>query len=216
MASDRQHFIGAFAIVLDMGGYILAGGASSRMGTDKASLVLGRETFVERIGVALRSIAKSIYVVSSHHSSAEFRLPVVPDIHRNRGAMGGLHAALSHTEADWIAVVSCDLPFVTAPLFERLTSLSQQDFDAVAPIQSDGRPQPLCALYRTSTCLEVVNALISARELKPRELLSRVRTRWVSFEELSDLEDSDRLFTNVNTPEDYERIQRTNPNARAK
>jgi molybdopterin-guanine dinucleotide biosynthesis protein A len=128
----------------------------------------------------------------------------VRDVHEGLGAMGGLHAALAACETPWAAVVSCDLPFVTAELFERLASLRGDDVDAVAPLQEDGRPQPLCALYAAS-CRGTAERLIRTGELRPRALLREVRTRWVPFAELSDLDGAQLFFNNVNTPADYEK-----------
>jgi molybdopterin-guanine dinucleotide biosynthesis protein A len=104
--------------------------------------------------------------------------------------------------ARWAAVVACDLPFVTGELFVRLASL-RENFETVVPVQPDGRLQPLCALYRAAPCRERAEELIIAGERRPRALLDAVNTRRVRFDELSDLDDADRFFINVNTPEDY-------------
>jgi molybdopterin-guanine dinucleotide biosynthesis protein A len=188
----------------DIEGFILAGGLSSRMGADKSQLRLGGRTFIELAAGALGAVARAVSVVGSRTGLETHGLPVVPDVHEGLGAMGGLHAALSSCEARWAAVVSCDLPFVSGELFVRLASLRREDWQAVAPLQDDGRPQPLCALYAATECCAVADELIRAGELRPRILLHRVRTRWVTFEELSDLEGSRLLFVNVNTPADYE------------
>jgi len=174
------------------------------MGEDKSRLRLGGRTFVEVAAGALSTVANRVRVVGSRSGVESHGLPVVPDVHEGLGALGGLHAALSSCEAPWAAVVSCDLPFVTAELFGRLASLRVDEVDAVAPLQEDGRPQPLCALYDAARCLEAAERLIRAGELRPRVLLGEVRTRWVQFEELSDLAGARHLFDNVNTPEDYE------------
>lgn len=173
------------------------------MGTDKAHLRLGGQTFVEKIAGALSTAATRVSVVSSKPDGAAFGLPVVPDIYENRGALGGLHAALAHARADWVAVVPCDLPFVTGEMFERLAGLTGDGHEAVAPVQPDGREQPLCALYARAHCLEVAEELLRGGELRPRVLLRRVRTRWVAFAELADLAQASLFFCNVNTPEDY-------------
>jgi len=189
-------------------GFILAGGASSRMGTDKSRLRLDGRTFVELVADALRSLTGRISVVSSRPDAKTFGLAVVPDTHENLGALGGLHAALNACEGRWAAVVSCDLPFVTGELMLRLASFRCDDTEAVAALQNDGRPQPLCALYARAACLTVAEDLICAGELRPRALLNRVRTRWVSFHELSDIKGAQLFFTNVNTPDDYARALR--------
>lgn len=192
----------------DIEGFILTGGASSRMGRDKGLLRLGGRAFVECVADALAPLCRTVSVVSSRHGAELLGLPVVEDVYASRGALGGLHAALRHSRSDWVAIVSCDLPFVTAELLGRLASLRGVEADAVAPVQADGRVQPLCALYRPSACLAPAEAMLAEGELRPRVLLERVRARLVSFGELSDLEGSLSLFENVNTQEDYERALR--------
>jgi molybdopterin-guanine dinucleotide biosynthesis protein A len=200
----------------DIEGFILAGGLSSRMGADKSHLRLDGRTFVERAAGALGAVARGMSVVGSRPGVAAHGLPVVRDVHEGLGALGGLHAALSACGARWAAVVSCDLPFVNGELFARLASLRRADSEAVAPLQEDGRPQPLCALYAAAECRAVAEELIRDGELRPRVLLGRVRTRWVTFEELSDLEGSRLFFTNVNTPAEYEEAMEEGKRQKAK
>jgi molybdopterin-guanine dinucleotide biosynthesis protein A len=186
-------------------GFILVGGQSRRMGTDKSQLVLSGQTFVERIAQELSAVTTSIRLVGSGATTADFQLPAVPDVYPQWGALGGVHAALSACSADSALVIACDFPFVTSQLFAWLTGI-RADFDAVAPIQNDGIPQPLCALYRVEPCLRLAEQFIKSGERKPIALLQSVKTRWASFDELSNLEGADRFFDNINTPEDYARV----------
>jgi molybdopterin-guanine dinucleotide biosynthesis protein A len=189
--------------MLEIEGFILVGGASSRMGADKARLYLGEQTFVERIAAALASLTERVSVVGAcREEAAAWRLPYLPDVYGRWGALGGLHAALAGARAPWAAVVACDLPFVTGELFVRLASL-REDFDAVVPIQPDARPQPLCALYSVEPCRQRAEELIACDEHRPRALLQAVKTRRVGMNELTDMEGASLFFTNVNTPEDY-------------
>jgi molybdopterin-guanine dinucleotide biosynthesis protein A len=188
----------------DIEGFILAGGLSSRMGADKSHLRLAGRSFVELAAEALGAVAGRVCVVGSRPGVESHGLAVVRDVYEGLGAIGGLHAALAACAGRWAAVVSCDLPFVTGGLFARLASLRGEGHDGVAPIQEDGRPQPLCALYAAAECRAAAEALIRSGELRPRELLRRVRTRWVAFSELSDMEGARLFFTNVNTPSEYE------------
>ena len=196
-------------------GFILAGGESRRMGTEKSRLVLNGQSFVERIARELSGVISSIKVVGDKVSPAELKLhlnlPVdiqtVPDIYPQWGALGGVHAALSACSESWALVVACDFPFVTGELFANLANL-RQDFEAVAPIQEDGIPQPLCSLYRVEPCLRLAEQLIKSGERKPITLLQSVRTRWVLFNELSHLQGADCFFDNINTPEDYTRVKK--------
>jgi molybdopterin-guanine dinucleotide biosynthesis protein A len=184
-------------------GFILTGGASRRMGKDKAGLLLGGQTFVDRIARELLPITSSVKLVGATPPHNAFES--VPDVYPAWGALGGVHAALAACTAPWAFVVACDFPFVTTELFERLASL-REDSEAVAPIQHDDIPQPLCTLYRQASCLDVATELIKSGERKPIALLQSVRTRWVSFSELSNLTDANHFFDNINTPEDYARL----------
>src|SRR6266699_1655303 len=94
--------------------FILAGGASSRMGTDKSRLLLGGQTFVEQIARELLQVAESVTLVGRKSDKGELKLPSTRDLHKHWGALGGLHAALSACQSEWAAVVACDLPFITA------------------------------------------------------------------------------------------------------
>ena len=183
-----------------MEAFILAGGASSRMGTDKSQLLIERQTFTERIAETLSQVADSVSLVGGQASTS---LRTVADVYPQWGALGGLHAALSACKHDWAIVVACDLPFVTAELFSFLAGM-RMDHDAVVPVQQDGRRQPLAALYRVDPCLERAIELIEAGRRRPLDLLDAVNTRWVEFAELTNLAQSERFFVNINTPSDYD------------
>src|SRR5229473_4308110 len=161
--------------MLDVEGFILVGGRSSRMGTDKSRLQFGGQTSVERIAAQLRSIISRLSLVGSSRAGFDPDLRIIPDTHEQWGALGGIHAALGACVSDRALIVACDLPFVTRDLCSRLLTLSQPEFpDAIVPIQPDGRPQPLCALYRRAPCLGKTEALIAAGDHTPRALLADV------------------------------------------
>ena len=187
-------------------GFILAGGSSSRMGTDKSQLVLDGRTFVERIKTALSAITSRVRIVGPRENNPGSLLATVPDVFEAWGALGGVHAALSACAADWAIVVACDLPLVSGDLFMRLAALREES-EAVAPVQEDGWPQPLCALYKVRPCRPMAEKLIHSGERKPVTLLQSVCTRWVSFGELADVKGASRFFANINTPDDYLRAQ---------
>lgn len=179
--------------------FILAGGASSRMGTDKSQLLIEQQTFTERIAQTLLKVTDSVTIVGR---AVESRFPSVPDVYPHWGALGGLHAALTTCAREWAIIVACDLPFATSDLFEHLAKM-RKDHDAVVPIQDDGRPQPLAALYRINPCQQRATELIEAGQRRPLDLLQRVKTRWVAFDEIRNLDQAERFFVNINTPEDY-------------
>ena len=189
-----------------MEAFILAGGASRRMGTDKSQLLIERQTFTERIAETLLTVADLVTLVGFGGRQPSSSLPVVADVYPQWGALGGLHAALAACKREWAIVVACDLPFVTAELFTFLAGM-RLDHDAVVPIQQDGRPQPLAALYRVDPCLQRATELIEAGRRRPLDLLEAVNTCWIQFDELTNLAQSERFFVNINTPSDYDAIR---------
>ena len=184
-------------------GFILSGGQSRRMGRNKCELTLGGRTFVELISEQMTGVTSSIKLVGARVAQSE--LSHVSDIHPGWGALGGVQAALANCSSEWALVVACDFPFVTTDLFTRMADFTV-GFDAVAPVQRDGVVQPLCTLYRVKPCLAQAEQLIKSGERKPIALLQSVRTRWIAFDELANLENSESFFDNINTPEDYDRI----------
>ena len=194
--------------MLDVEGFILVGGASSRMGRDKSRLMLGSQTTVERIAEAMANVATRVRLVGEQDDRNRFES--VPDLADSWGPLGGIQAALHAAEAEWCIVIACDLPFVSSDLLRRLFELGSSEtesFDGVIPIQADDYPQPLCAMYRRLPCLDAADQSIRNGEHSPRALLDRVKTRYVPFAEIADLPGASSFFFNINTPENYERAQ---------
>jgi len=183
----------------DIEAFILAGGASRRMGTDKSQLLLGNDPLIGRIENTLASVASSVRIVGSPRSDIH---NVVVDVYPQWGALGGIHGALAACRSKWAIVLACDLPFITSELLQHLISL-RNNHDAVVPIQADDHPQPLCALYSVEPCLTLAEELIKAGHRRPLDLLEVVNTRWVVFSELAHLNRAENFFVNINTPEDY-------------
>lgn len=184
-------------------GFILVGGKSRRMGRDKSRLTFDGHRFVDLISNELSRVASTVTLVGSHDEQE--KLPFIPDVHPEWGALGGVQAALVGCSEELALVVACDFPFVTSDLFTKIIELSG-DFEAVAPIQDDGIPQPLCSLYRVDPCRQRADDLIKSGERRPIALLQSVETRWLQFNEIAGLKNASRFFDNINTPEDYARI----------
>ena len=195
--------------MLDVEGFILVGGASSRMGADKSGLVLNGKTTLSLIAEVLRPVTNNLSLVGSH-GGLDSSLPNVPDVNERWGPLGGIQAALRAARTEFCFIVACDLPFLTSELLGQLwqmTSGASTIPAAVVPVQSDGRPQPLCAIYRRGPCLIATEKSIALGEHTPRAMLDKVNTRYVDFSEFAHLAGSEDFFFNLNRPEDYERAQ---------
>lgn len=186
--------------------FILIGGKSSRMGVDKFSLVLNEKTFLE---IAVENLQKfgEVSVVISEQNIEVKNLQIVKDIYKNRGALSGIHSALVHSKNVWTFILACDYPFVSVALVEFLVNVAKTEnkFDALTPIQPDGKVQPLCAIYKTEICQNILSEMLKneSENYSVRDFLNQVKTRYIKFSEIEHLPNSDKFFFNVNTPEDF-------------
>lgn len=195
----------------EMEAFILAGGASRRMGAFKAMLTVEGATMLERVSRALRA-ARSVSVVVREDVEDKLTtaLPRVRDVRDVRCALSGLHAALTHARSEWICVVACDYPFVRAELFARLANMCDEQIEAVVPYNLEAKAQTLCALYRREKCSHAINEMYDEPDLRLENLLSRIAIRKVEFTEIEDLAGAQKFFLNLNTPRDLAAAQSTN------
>ena len=196
--TDRQKFSGLTC------GYVLAGGKSSRMGRPKGDLQLGGKTLTRRAAETLYSSVPEVKVVANT-PPADLAIEAIPDIEiaGAGGPLVGLYSALMDSRGDWIAVLACDLPFVSADVMRRLASIERGPFGAVVPVQPNGWPQPLSAIYRRERCLARVLQMLNFGDMKLQNVLSGLDARYVEFGEIADLAEPANIFLNVNGPEDY-------------
>lgn len=175
---------------------LLAGGVSRRMGRPKSLLPIAGTTLIEW---QLRRLAPHfahflVAARSDEQLPAALRHCLVRDLHRAGGPLAGIESGLAATPYDAVLAVACDMPAVTADLACRLVAAAGPDVDAVVP-RVDGRPEPVCAVYRTSAAGPIAAALAEGR-LKAADALDGLRVRWL------DGEDSAQ-FANLNTPAEY-------------
>ena len=126
---------------------ILAGGKSSRMGTNKALLEVGGSVMLGRTADLLRPLVDELFLVADDAAPyAGLGLPVIPDVHPGRGAIGGIHAALRHAAHPLVLCVACDMPHIGPGVVELLLDSARPGDDALLP-RVGGWPEPLLAVY---------------------------------------------------------------------
>jgi molybdopterin-guanine dinucleotide biosynthesis protein A len=187
-------------------GVVLAGGESRRLGRNKALLRIGGQTLIERVVDCVAPMsAEVVVVVASPSQGAELPLPpgvrVVTDRYPGCGSLGGIYTGLDASREPWVLLVACDMPFLNPRLLRRLMAM-RRGVDAVVP-RLGGQPEPLHAVY-SKTCLEPMERMLRARELKIAPLFEAVRVRYVDEETIDRIDPSHRSFFNVNSPADVE------------
>ena len=184
--------------------FILAGGKSTRMGTDKAFVDYEGRTLVERALDLARSVTSEVCIVGSREKFAPFA-PVVEDIFQECGPLGGIHAALRASAAELNLMLAVDTPFVSRAFLQYLINQARGAPEAVVVVpRVDGGWQPLCAVYRREFADAAENALRSGRNRIDR-LFDGVRTRVIEQKELEGAGFSLAIFRNLNTPEELEK-----------
>ncbi len=180
-----------------MTGYILAGGESSRMGEDKAMLTIAGKTLIERAADTLVTITDTVKIVGLRGEYSG-HLPVIADADGRRGSIIGLYTALKDCQTEFAAVLACDLPFVDGEIISAMSNLIRSDeyLDAVIPRQTDGRLQPLCAIYRAAACLPFVERMLADDNFRISDLTAQLDLRIFNFS------GDARWSVNVNTPDD--------------
>jgi molybdopterin-guanine dinucleotide biosynthesis protein A len=184
---------------LSRAAFVLAGGKSSRMGTDKAFLDFGGQTLLQRSLATLRSVCADVAIIGDPARFAEFG-PVFSDLFPGCGPLGGIHAALKHSYADLNLMVAVDMPFVSPELLRFILAAAENTSIVTVPRTGKGF-QPLCAVYRRNF-IETAEANLRAGKYKIDASFSAIPMRIIEEVELSGAGFSERDFFNVNTPDD--------------
>jgi molybdopterin-guanine dinucleotide biosynthesis protein A len=187
--------------------FILAGGKSTRMGTDKAFVTYDGRTLLERALDLARSISPKVFIVGSRETFATFA-PVVEDIFRDSGPLGGIHAALKTSSTELNLMLAVDTPFISSAFLQYFIRQAHAAPDAIVVVpRGGGRRQSLCAIYRREFANAAETALCAGQNRIDR-LFDEVRTRVLEQEELEAAGFSSNLFRNLNTPEELEAEKR--------
>lgn len=204
-----------------MTGCILAGGKSSRYGTDKALIRIGEQTIIEKLFRELSSVFANTIIIANDKAPYTFlNSPVYSDIIRNIGPLGGIYSALTFAGSDKVFFLSCDLPYMTGD-FIRFIAEHPSGRPIVLPV-TNGIIQPLCGIYSKS-CLPVIMKMIGEEgahanpdepkkwKYSPLVLIEEMKAELIDVAAHYPVYD-EKLFYNINHPEDYEKIlMRKNP-----
>jgi molybdopterin-guanine dinucleotide biosynthesis protein A len=184
-------------------GAVLTGGASARMGRDKATLPVGGVAGATRAARLLAGLFDDVLLVGgSPPPDAPGRR--VPDPEGPRCALRGLVGALAAAEAPRVLVVATDFPLLDEELV--LALVAWPEADAVVPRTPDGA-HPLCALYAREAVLPVARAHLAAGRLALHDLLDSVATAWLAGPDLALVDREGTALLNANHPEDLARAE---------
>jgi molybdopterin-guanine dinucleotide biosynthesis protein A len=199
-------------------GYVLAGGASRRFGTDKALVELGGKPMLARMlglvdyAVSRQELTCKALVIGAAEKYDTVWTLCVEDRWPGEGPLGGIVTALLHTrentpESEWNLIVSCDMPFLTADWLRYTVERALKSETQVVFAHSEQGPEPLCACWRTDA-VETLQAAFERGVRKVTEGISLLRAEVLDEGDWKRFDSAGRLFWNMNTAADYAEAQR--------
>ena len=178
------------------------------MGTDKARLLLGGERMLDRQIRLLCAVCRRVAVIGPAARLTGTEVRVYEDEISGKGPLGGIYTGLRRARTEFCLFLGCDLPLMEERF---LRYLCQQALEtraqATVPPAWAGSRYPLCFVLRRGVLARASSCLASGQNQVWR-VFSRTSRRTISKAELARAGFSPRVFSNLNTPEEYERIRR--------
>lgn len=179
---------------------IMAGGQSSRMGTDKSFVLFNGRPMIEVVMAAVAGLGdETLLITNKPDEYAHLNLPMVGDVYPDHGSLGGIFTAVHAATYHHTLVVACDMPWLNRPLLAYMIGL-RQTADIIVP-RWEKFPEPLHAIY-SKTCLDPIEAKLKAQQLKITGFFGQVAVRFVERAEIEQFDVDGRSFANINSPED--------------
>ena len=196
---DRINIInGKWTLKEKAAAIVMAGGQSSRMGTDKSMLHISGQSMIEVICQQLVGNFEQILISDKKEGALAFLgFTIIKDKVGGQGPLMGLVSALESSANQLNFVTACDIPYIDLKFVRRMLR-EAQDFDAVVPIRDDGQIEPLFAIYRKSVIPAINNAL-SAGGRKMSDFFDQCKVKYLPLDA--------KNFTNLNTIADYQKFK---------
>ena len=177
------------------------------MGADKAFLRLGNLTLLEHAIGAVKKVCERVALVGDRERLSPHG-EVIEDKFSEQGPLAGIQAALTSPSAsEWNLMLAVDTPAISAEFLKYLFSEAQSSSETVTVPRANGHTQPLCAVYRREFATVAEQSLRNGRR-KIDPLFAEVPVRIIEEDELKAVGFLPDIFDNVNTPEDWQRMQR--------
>ena len=184
--------------------FVLAGGRSSRMGSDKALLPIGHGNMLQLTLDKARQLVPQPVIVGSRERYAQYG-EVIEDVIPGCGPLSGIHAALNATQTDLNLILSVDMPLITSGFLRWLLGIACANSELATVPEAEGRVQPLSSVYRRAARREVEQALRTG-EYKVDRLFSLLPTRFIPESDWLAAGFPSDIFRNVNTLEEFEAV----------
>ncbi len=185
---------------------ILVGGKGKRLGKNKALISIDGESVLRKTVFLLEEIFETVPLLIGDNSEIN-GFPVIPDVVKGAGPLGGLYTAFLHTDAKFIFLTACDMPFIKRELLIAMKEKLPPCCDVFVPYYR-GFTEPLFAFY-SRRLLGSVEEIISLKKYFPvRKIFSFAKVLYFDEREIVKYDPEFLTFININTKEDYELAKR--------
>jgi len=185
-------------------GIILAGGKSSRFGSNKALAKFNGAPLIERVTNVMGRIFKNLMIITNSPLEYSYlKIPLYQDLVKDLGPVGGIYTGLDALDDDWAFFCACDMPFINEGLVRYCVEVKDR-FDAVVP-RVDWKIEPLHALYNKN-CLSAMKELIYQQEYQTIKAFDKINVRFVEEDEIKAYDPHLKAFLNVNKQDELESI----------
>ncbi len=179
-------------------GIVLAGGLSSRMGTDKGLLLYKGKRMVEYAIDILKLHCNEILISTNNSAYKDLGYPLIPDTYKNKGPLGGIHAALRASKNRYNLFLSCDMPHINTEAIEVLIQNINPNVWGLIPKYGE-TIEPMCGIYSQQLITEIEERLQQGN-LKLRQFILEQPIEFVDFKKL--VLKYNNLFSNMNSKSD--------------
>ncbi len=176
-------------------GWVLAGGASRRMGRDKARLPWAGGTLLEHVVATVAAVATPVQVVAAAGKYADLGLATLADRRAEQGPLGGIESILATTETDWNLIVACDMPWLTKEWLAELVAATDAEAWVVCARHPTRGPSPLCGVWHRRALPEV-QRFLDDKVFRVRSLVEILPVKYC-------VPADPRVLTNCNEPADW-------------
>ncbi len=179
------------------------------MGQDKAGLRLANGmSLLEHAIATCSAVAAQVGILGSRERYASYAWSgeIIEDTFPDRGPLGGIHAALTTTTTDWNLILAVDVPGVTPDFLRWLLAEARKSGKLITVCVVDGQQQPLCGIYRRAFS-EVAKKALEHNRNKVNGAFPPEQTKVISEDELAAAGFEPAMFANVNTPEEFKKVQ---------
>ncbi|MFI8378289.1 molybdenum cofactor guanylyltransferase [Leeuwenhoekiella sp. NPDC079379] len=172
--------------------YILCGGKSTRMEAEKGLVILQDKPFIKHITKSLQKLKLPVLLVTENATYKNLGFELLPDIYKDKGPLGGIYAALKHTDATQILILSCDIPLLSVETLQTLLSSNFTNYEITFATAED-RWHPLIGIY-SKTLLPDLEQALQENRLKLTDFIKDHKYKQIAIADV-------RSLVNINTPE---------------